>query len=61
MDTDAEITALKHALGQLARAVEELADAIQDGMQDRTASEVSGARSASRTARHVATLFQAGT
>lgn len=58
METDAEIAAVKHALSQLARAVEELADAVQDGMQARTASELSGARNASRTARHVATLFQ---
>ena len=57
MDTDAEIAALKHALSQLARAVEELADAVQDAVQGRTGSELSGARNVSRVARHIATLF----
>ncbi|HUI02387.1 MAG TPA: hypothetical protein VLZ77_02515 [Acidimicrobiales bacterium] len=57
MDTEAEIAALRHAVGQLARAVEELADSVLDAVQGREASEVSGARSASRTARHIATLF----
>jgi len=57
MDTDAEIAVLKHAVSRLAGAVEELADAVLDSVKGRDASEVSGARSASRTARHVATQF----
>jgi hypothetical protein len=57
MDTDAEITALRHAVSQLARAVEELAEAVLDAVQGRSASEVSGARDASHTARHIATQF----
>jgi hypothetical protein len=57
MDTDSEIVEIKKAISQLARAVEELADAVEDAVQGRTASEVSGARDASRVARHIATQF----
>jgi len=57
MDTDSEIRDIKKALSELARAVEELADAVQDAVQGRTASELSGARSASHTAREIARRF----
>jgi len=57
MDTESDIRELKHGLSELARAVEELADAVEDAVQGRTASEMSGARSASHTARQIAQRF----
>jgi len=57
MDTESDIRALKHGLSELARAVEELADAVEDSIQGRTASEMSGARNASHTARQISQRF----
>jgi len=57
VDTESDIRALKHGLSELARAVEELADAVEDAVQGRSASEMSGARSASHTARQIAQRF----